>query len=129
MLKIQNLQAKTQVRVLKKDLDHREKLIDELLTTGNLSSTGVSKDSQLIFKLKALVRDLQDQLKLSDKENEHLKKNIKLTRHEETTQELEAMTAECLRLRKMLEESEQNAKRVQIAYQKMKASRRGRRQS
>ena len=73
------------MRVLKKDLDHREKLIDELLTTGTLSSTGVSKDSQLIFKLKALVRDLQDQLKLSDKENEHLKKNIKLTRHEETT--------------------------------------------
>ena len=45
MLKIQNLQAKTQVRVLKKDLDQREKLIDELLTTGNLSSTAVSKDS------------------------------------------------------------------------------------
>jgi hypothetical protein len=43
---------------------------------------------------------------MSNKENEHLKKNIKLTRLEETAHELDAMTAECLRLRKMLEDSE-----------------------
>ena len=43
---------------------------------------------------------------MSDKENEHLKKNIKLTKHEEISIELETMTNECLRLKRMLEESE-----------------------
>ncbi len=61
------------------------------------------------------MRDLQEQLKSRDKEVEHLKKNIKLSRQEESARELEAMTAECLRLKRMLEESELNVRKLQVA--------------
>jgi hypothetical protein len=43
----------------------------------------------LTFKLKAHTRELYEQLKARDSEIEHLKKNIKITKQEEMSKELE----------------------------------------
>ena len=61
-------------------------------------------------------------LKERDQEIENYKRNIKLTKQEESEKELETVYSECARLRRMLEDSEKNVARLFHQISSMKGT-------
>ncbi|TNV86981.1 hypothetical protein FGO68_gene11237 [Halteria grandinella] len=127
----ENVQLRTQVQILKKDLMKREKTINDLLESKQevQSPVGLSpfsplskpqkpisaaqnKDIVLCFKLKTQLRNVYELLKERDLEIEHIKKSMKLTKTEEQEKELELVYKEAARLRRNLEEAERTVQRL-----------------
>ena len=76
---------------MKKDLTQREETLEEMIegTTNAGMSIQQSKEALLSFRLKATIRDLTSMLKDRDQTIEALKRNMKVSKLEETQKELE----------------------------------------
>ena len=70
--------------------------------------------------MKANIRDLNTIIKDKDQLIEALKRNMKVTKLEETQKELEVYQTECLRLRGLLGEAENNIRRFTDQVSKLK---------
>jgi chromosome segregation ATPase len=121
-LQRENLHLKTQVATLKKDLTLREEMLEEFIDGGTPVGqvTQHSKEALLSFRLKASIRDLTAILKERDQTIEALKRNMKVSKLEETQKELEVYHEECTRLRRLLGESEDTIRRFGEQVAKLK---------
>jgi chromosome segregation ATPase len=121
-LQRENLHLKTQVATLKKDLTLREEMLEEFIDGGTPAgqATQHSKEALLSFRLKATIRDLTAILKERDQTIEALKRNMKVSKLEETQKELEVYQEECARLRRLLGESEDTIRRFGEQVAKLK---------
>jgi regulator of replication initiation timing len=128
-LQRENLHLKTQVATLKKDLTLREEMLEEFIDGGTPVGqvTQHSKEALLSFRLKATIRDLTAILNERDQTIEALKRNMKVSKLEETQKELEVYQEECARLRRLLGESEATIRRFGDQVAKLKEKLRAKR--
>ena len=114
---------------MKKDLNLREEKLEEMIDGGTHGgqATQQPKEALLSFRLKATIRDLTSILKERDQTIEALKRNMKVSKLEETQKELEVYQEECARLRRLLGDSEDTIRRFGEQVAKLKEKLRAKR--
>ena len=117
----ENMRLRTKVQIVQQELQKKERVIDDLVTTQKestyigiaspkpsyttrMSMPGKTIETHLVINLKRKIRDLQTELAQKDEEIEALKKNIKFTRASEMEVEVKMYMDECVRIRQQLEE-------------------------
>lgn len=117
-LKNENIKLKTRVLFLDKEIDKRDKLVEQTISTS--SSMVLPKRPSIILKT-SLINNLKRQLRISKDEINELKKELekhqksrKTTAINELESTVEVLTLECQRLRNLL--TEQMKKADQVNY-------------
>ena len=60
-------------------------------------------ESFLVQQLKRQIREMKLENQMKDRQIEELKKNVKMSKHKESENEVQAYADECMRLRSLLE--------------------------
>lgn len=114
----ENTRLRTQVKQMDVDLVKKEKEIENLTRSlqqqaNYLHAGGHAPISQktnylesfLVQQLKRQLRETKMENQMKDRQIEELKKNVKVAKHRETDNEVQAYVDECMRLRSMLEQT------------------------
>lgn len=88
---------------IQKELERYEKICEDMQNKLPKTLHNVSHEL-LIIQLKKQNKDLNNQLRDKIKENEHLKKNFKVTRLQELEIDRKSYLEETIRLRKIIQE-------------------------
>jgi myosin heavy subunit len=106
-----NLRLKSKIQQLDREMDKRDKIIqDLLLKVDSEPAFNQSKmqrpqaDSHLVVALKKQVKSIKDEIRQKEEESIKLKKNLKITRMQEMDIEKKMFTDECTRLKHIIEE-------------------------
>ncbi len=107
--KDENSKLKTRVAQFEGEVERKDKAIQDLLTQaasqpGANVMTRAGSETHLVVALKKQLRDMREELKAKDEETKKLKKNLKITRLQETEVEIKMFSDECTRLKHIIEE-------------------------
>lgn len=113
--KEENIKLKTKAQLYEKEIDKKDRLIQELLEqmstqTGKGPKAKVN-ETHLIFALKKQIKEIKTECNQKDLELKQLRKNIKITRNQENEIEKKMYIDECSRLRRVLEDTMNNKAR------------------
>lgn len=107
----ENIRLKNRIQQFDKELDKRDKIIQELLFKVD-SDQGISQmnfqprmaEPHLVSALKNQIKNMKNELRLKEEETTKMKKNIKITRIQEAEIEMRMFSDECTRLKHLIEE-------------------------
>jgi len=107
----ENMKLKTRVALCDKELEKKDKIIQELLTQlstqGQGSAPSLPKGqsaTHLVIALKKQLKESKDEIRAKEEEIKKLKKSLKITRLQETEVEIKMFADECTRLKHIIEE-------------------------
>ncbi len=107
----ENIRLKTKVVQCDKELERKDKIINDLL--GQIASVGTGNSpsvrqpqntTHLVLALKKQLRENKDEIRIKEEEIKKLKKSLKITRLQETEVEIKMFSDECTRLKHIIEE-------------------------
>jgi len=97
--------SKSDNRKLERELDKKEKIIEDIVDSGNLQGDKINKakETHLIIGLKKQFKDVQTQLKNKTVELDNIKKTLKVTKLNELNIEVNTYTDELQKLKSFYE--------------------------
>ena len=110
--KDENNRLKTRVLQFEKELERKDKIIQELLSQANNQGSSsqtrggqrMSTETHLVAALKKQIRDMKDEIRQKEEEAKKFRKNLKITKIQETEVEIKMFSDECTRLKHIIEE-------------------------
>lgn len=103
----ENIKLKTQIQQKNREVDRKDKMIQELVDEINNKQNKFQRNPQethLSLSLKKQVKDLKEELKAKDEELIRYKKNLKASRMQEMEIEVKMLADECTKLKHVIEE-------------------------
>jgi len=109
--KEENIRLKTRVTLCENEVERKDKMIQELLNQiNNQAGTNqafvrrTTAETHLVSALKKQLREMKDDIRNKDEDAKKMRKNLKITRLQETEIEIRMFSDECTRLKHIIEE-------------------------
>eukprot|EP01022_Parablepharisma_sp_SALTPOND_P000636 TRINITY_DN1035_c0_g1_i1.p1 TRINITY_DN1035_c0_g1~~TRINITY_DN1035_c0_g1_i1.p1 ORF type:complete len:1060 (+),score=190.11 TRINITY_DN1035_c0_g1_i1:97-3180(+) len=124
--KLENIQFKTKIQQLERDIDKKNRLIQSILEQVNNEQAGTTQkrrfdiETPIVLSLKKQIKDLKDEVKGKADTLSGLEKSLKATRIDEMELQLKVITEECINLRSAIEENLADTNQTSDALQNIK---------